>query len=123
MPESDFRRARMDGLIATRKNFPVIPPNFRGENTDKKTLAGECRDLISELSRKVDALCLECNEDPDRVMHIQSLAPSLITLESLLKALKKERPDHQGSRMLEDIQGIQYIAVRHCDVERWLNEK
>lgn len=113
----------MDGLIATRKNFPVIPANFRGENTDNKNLAGECRDLIIELSRKVDALCLECGEDPDHMTYIQSLAPSLITLESLLIALKERRPNHRSCRVLEDMQGIQYTAVRHCDFERWFNEK
>ena len=113
----------MDGLIATQKNLPGRPGNFRGENTDDKTLARECRDLITELSRKVKALCLECDEDPDRVTHIRSLAPSLISLESLLKALKKERPSHHDSGVLEDRQGIQYIAVRHCDLERWFNEK
>ena len=113
----------MDGLIATQKNCPLILANFRGENTDDNNLAGECRNLITELSRKVEALCLECGEDPDRMTHIRSLAPSLITLESLLKALKEERPNHHSSRVLEDIQGIQYIAVRHCEPERWFNEK
>jgi len=113
----------MDGLIATQKNFPVIPANFRGENTNDRNLVEECRDLITELSRKVDALCLECGEDPDRMTLIRTLAPSLITLESLLKALKAERSNHHGSRVLEDVRGIQYIAVRHCDLERWFNEK
>jgi hypothetical protein len=113
----------MDGLIATQKNFPVLMANFRGEKTDDRILAGECRDLITALSQKVEALCRECGEDFDQVTHIRSLAPSLIVLNSPLKALEEERPNPPGSRVLEDIQGIRYIAVRHCELERWFNEK
>jgi hypothetical protein len=113
----------MDGLIATRKNFPMMPVSFCEEKTSDDNLAGECRDLITVLSRKIETLCHECCEDPDRVKHIRSLAVSLLRVNSLLRYIEEERLYQPGSDVFEDTKGIRYRAVRNCDMERWLNEK
>ena len=113
----------MDVLIATQKNFPMIPVSFRKEKTSDDNLAGECRNLITVLSRKIDTLCHECREDHDRVTHIRSLTVSLIALNSLLRGMEEERLYLPGSDVFEDTKGIRYISVRNCDMERWLNEK
>ena len=105
----------MDELIAAQKNFPVIPASFREEKTIGGNLAGECRNLITVLSRKIEALCHECGEDTDRVTHIRSLTASLVTLNSLLKPLEQERQSKAG--MFEDVKGFKYISVRTCDME------
>lgn len=113
----------MDGLITTQKNFPVIPASFCEEKNRDNNLAGECRNLITVLSRKIEALCHECCEDSDRVTHIRSLTASLITLNSLLRAIEEERLCNPGNDVFENIQGIRYRAVSHSDLERWFNEK
>jgi hypothetical protein len=113
----------MDGLIASRKNFPMIPVSFCEERASDDNLAGECRNLITVLSQKIETLCHECREDPDRVKHIRSLTASLITLNSLLRGMEEERLYLPGSDVFEDTKGIRYISVRNCDMERWLNEK
>jgi len=113
----------MDGLIATQKNFPMIPVSFCEKKTNNDNLAGECRNLITVLSRKIETLCHECREDPDRVTHIRSLTASLITLNSLLRGMEEEWLYQPGSDVFEDTKGIRYRAVRNCDMERWLNEK
>ena len=102
----------MDELIAAQKNFPVIPPSFREEKTIGGNLAGECRNLITVLSRKIEALCHECGEDPDRVTHIRSLTASLTTLNSLLKNLEHEQSYQPRRGFYEDEQGFKYIAIR-----------
>lgn len=113
----------MDGLIATQKNFPVIPASFREEKTCGDNIAKECRNLITVLSRKIETLCHECCGDPDRVTHIRSLSASLIPLNSLLRGMEEERLYPPESDVFEDTQGIKYRAVRYCDLERWFNEK
>ena len=109
----------MDGSNATKKIFPVIPVRFRNEtiNENDDNLAGECRNLITVLSRKIETLCHECGEDADRVTHIRSLTASLVTLNSLLKTLEQERQSKTG--MFEDAKGFEYISVRVCDMERF----
>jgi hypothetical protein len=109
----------MDGLTATQNNSPVIPANSGREKTSTDNLAGECRNLIAVLSRKIEILCHECSEDPDRVIDIRSLTASLTTLNSLLKALEQERLRPRGMGLFEDAQGIRYISVRNCDLERF----
>jgi hypothetical protein len=109
----------MDGSNATQKIFPLIPLRFRDETINKNdgNLAGECRNLITVLSRKMETLCHECGEDADRVTHIRSLTASLVTLNSLLKGLEQERQSKAG--MFEDAKGFTYTSVRACDMERF----
>jgi hypothetical protein len=109
----------MDGSNATQKIFPVIPVRFRNEKMYEKeaSLAEECRDLITLLSRKIETLCHEYSEDTDRVTHIRSLTLSLVTLNSLLKTLEQERHSEVG--IFEDAGGFEYISVRACDMERF----
>jgi hypothetical protein len=109
----------MDGLTATQKNLPVIPTRFFKEKTSNGNIAGECRDIIAVLSRKIDTLCNDCDEDTDRVTYIRSLTASLTTLNSLLKALENERLYHPRTGLFEDTQEFKYIAVRTCDLERF----
>jgi hypothetical protein len=109
----------MDGLTATQKNSPVILTRFCEEITSDGNIAGECRNLIAVLSRKIETLCNECDEDPDRVTYIRSLTASLTTLNSLLKALEKERHYQPRTGLFEDTQEFKYIAVRTCDLERF----
>ena len=84
-------------------------------NENDDNLAGECRNLITALSRKIETLCHEYGKDADRVMHIRSLTASLVTLNSLLKALEQEGPSKAGT--FEDVKGFEYISVRACDME------
>lgn len=109
----------MDGLTVTQKNSPAIQASFCEENISDGNLAGECRNLIAVLSRKIETLCHECGEDPDRVTHIRSLTASLTTLNSLLKALEQERVYTPRIGLFEDSHGYRYIAVRNCDLERF----
>jgi hypothetical protein len=113
----------MDGLTATQKNLPVIPDSFHGENINNENLAGECRNLISLLSRKIETLCHDYREDHDRVTHIRSLATSLTTMNSLLKAVEQERSYPSGNGVFEDGHGIEYRSVRSCDLEQWFSIK
>jgi hypothetical protein len=109
----------MDGLTATQNNSPVIPANPGKEKTSNDNPAGECRNLIAILSLKIETLCHECSEDPDRVIQIRSLTASLTTLNSLLKVLEQERLYSPGMGLFEDAQGIRYVSVRNCDLERF----
>jgi hypothetical protein len=108
----------MDEPIA-QKNFPIIPASFGEEKPGGGNFAGECRNLITILSRKIEALCHECGEDPDRVTHIRSLTASLTTLNSLLKNLEHEQLYRPRRGFYEDEQGFKYIAIRNCDLERF----
>ena len=109
----------MDGLTATQKYSQTIPTKFCEKKTSNYNIAGECLNHIAVLSRKMETLCNECNEDPDQVTHIRSLTASLATLNSLLKVLEQERPFTPKTGLLEDAQGFEYIAVRNCDLERF----
>jgi hypothetical protein len=109
----------MDRLTATQNNSPVIRANFGKVKISNDNLAKECRNLIAVLSRKIETLCHECSEDPDRVIHIRSLTASLTTLNSLLKATEPEQQYPPGMGLFEDAQGIRYVSVRNCDLERF----
>jgi hypothetical protein len=113
----------MNGLTATQKNFPVIPDSFHSETINNENLAGECRNLISVLSRKIETLCHDCSEDHDRVTTIKSLATSLTTLNSLLKSFEQEQLYPSGNGVFEDGHGIEYRSVRNCDLEQWFSIK
>jgi hypothetical protein len=113
----------MDGLTAIQRNLPVMPDSFPSDTSNNENLAGECRNLISVLSRKIETLCLDCSEDHDRVTHIKSLATSLTTLNSLLKSFEQERLYTSGNGVFEDGYGIEYRSVRNCDLEQWFSIK
>jgi hypothetical protein len=113
----------MDRLTASQKNSIGIPVRIREEKTSNDNLTGECRNLISLVSQKIETLCHECCEDPDQVKHIRSLTASLTTLSSLLKTLEQEHLYSRGSDVFEDALGIKYRSIRNCDLERWFSEK
>ena len=109
----------MDGLDVTPNNSPLIQVRFHEEKTRSDNLAGECRNLITVLSQKIETLCHECDEDTDRVTYIRSLTASLITLNSLLRTLEQEQLYQPRVGIFEDAQGFKYISVRTCDLERF----
>ena len=109
----------MDGELLTQKNSLIVPAGLSERKRADGNLATECRNLISILSRKIEALCQVHHEDSDRVMHIRSLSASLTTLNSLLRSLEHE-PQYQPERgFLEDSRGYTYVSVRNCDLERF----
>jgi hypothetical protein len=113
----------MDGLTVTQKIMPVIPDSIHRETANNENLAGECRDLLSVLSRKIEALCHEDGEDYDRVTRIRSLSASLTTLNALLKSPEQGRLSPSGSSVFEDGHGTEYRSVRNCDLEQWFSIK
>jgi hypothetical protein len=113
----------MDGEILPQKISLMIPASPSGAVGGDGNLATQCRTLISVLSRKIETLCHECDVDADRVIHIRSLTASLTTLNTLLKSLEHERLYRPERGLLEDARGFTYVSVRHCELERWLNEK
>ena len=110
-------------MTATQKKKLVIPTSFCEEKIRDDNLAGEFRNLITVLSQKNETICRECSKDPDRVTHIRSLTACLTKLNSLLKNMECEQLNRPRRDFFEDTQGIRYIAVSHCDMERWFNEK
>ncbi len=112
----------MDGLITTRKNFPIVTAKFCERETRQANLIAECGNLITVLSRKIETFCNE-NEDTDRGTLIQSLKPGLLSLNSLVRRLEDESLFQPGNDAFEDTRGVRYRAVSHCDLERWFNEK
>ena len=113
----------MDGQTATRNNDLRWHGGSGGNSLPDRNLAGECSNLISVLSQKIETLCREHREDHDRVRHIRSLTVSIGTLSSLLNMLEQEKQGQGQPSLFEDGQGITYRSVRSCELEQWFSIK
>ena len=113
----------MDEQTATRNNDLIWQGGSGGNSYPDRNLAGECRNLISVVSQKVETLCREHYEDHDKVRHTRSLKVSIGTLSKLLRVLEQEKQVQGQNSVFEDEQGVTYRSVRSCDLEQWFSIK
>jgi hypothetical protein len=97
-----------------RRPSPVMT-TWRNE----ESLSHECKNLIQGLIKKIDALCAEYEQD----MHIRSnLTSLLLTLQSMhtiMDELECTQNTQEHASPITDNQGLTYVAVRNCDLERF----
>jgi hypothetical protein len=81
--------------------------------------AVECRNVIRILSFTIDSLCEGHFEEDRKLSNIRSLISSLSTLESLADALEFRLAGVPEPDRMKDINGVHYIAVSTCELERF----
>jgi len=118
IPARDDEGKRIPARFIESPSGPRRPSPVTTKWRNEEILYRECKNLIRVLMKKVDALRTECEQD----VHTGSNLPRLLSILKSMHAIVEEpeyEQDMQKQDLMTDNQGLTYIAVRNCDLERF----